>query len=97
MFIQQAVSAEDTWSDPFELRGDSHYRGLPARALILSSDADSTVTLRALAGDKSTVLASLDLGSTMEDISVPATGWYSVGVATGAYGGTPLTITVKQD
>lgn len=97
MIVQQAVSAEDTWSDVFELRGDSHYRGLPARALILSSDADSTVTLRCLASDKSTVLARIDLDSTMVDVSVPATGWYDVGVAPGNYGGTPFVIAVKQD
>ena len=96
MFIQQAVSAEDTWSDPFELRGDSHYRGLLARALILSSDADSTVTVQRLAADQSTPVAELDLDSTMVALEVPVTGYYRVGVATGNYGGTAMTITVEQ-
>lgn len=96
MFVQQAVSAEDTWSDPFELRGDSHNRGLHARALVCASADDSTVTLRRLAGDKSTVLARLELSSTMETVEVPVTGWYDVGVAVGAYGGTAFVITVEQ-
>ena len=96
MFVQQAIAAEDTWSDPFELRGDSHNRGLHARALVCASADDSTVTLRRLAGDKSTVLARLELSSAMETVEVPVTGWYDVGVATGNYGGTALTITVEQ-
>lgn len=96
MFVQQAIAAEDTWSDPFELRGDSHNRGLHARALVCASADDSTVTLRRLAGDKSTVLARLEFSSTMETVEVPVTGWYDVGVATGNYGGTPFVITVEQ-
>ena len=96
MVITKAITAQNQWSDKFELRGDSHNRGLHARALVCASADDSTVTLRRLAGDKSTVLARLELGSTMETVEVPVTGWYDVGVAVGAYGGTAFVITVEQ-
>ena len=96
MQVSLAVAAENTWSAAFELLGDTHARTNPARALISATRDDSTVTIQRLAGDKSTVVASLDLDSVMASLEVPVTGWYRVGVATGNYGGTPLTITVEQ-
>lgn len=94
-----SVSVENTWSAQFELAGDSHNRGLSARALISATSDASTVTMRRYAHSDDAVenyLASVDLDSTMTDFSVPVSGLYRVGVATGNYGGTALTITVEQ-
>lgn len=96
MVISKAITAENQWSDPFELRGDSHSRGLHARALVCSTDADSIVSIYRCTQAGVAISDVLDLGSVMEAIEVPVTGWYKVGVATGAYGGTALTITVEQ-
>ena len=96
MMVTKAITAENQWSDVFELRGDSHNRGLPARALICATSDASTVTLRRYASDGTTVVAALDLDSVMTAVEIPVTGTYDVGVATGNYGGTALTITVEQ-
>lgn len=96
MIVTKAITAQDQWSAVFELLGDVHARTKPARALIAATRDDSTVTVQRLAADQSTVVGALDLDSTMVALEVPVTGWYKVGVATGAYGGTPLTITVEQ-
>ena len=61
MQVSLAVAAENTWSAAFELLGDKHARTNPARALIRATRDDSTVTIQRLAGDKSTVVASLTL------------------------------------
>ena len=95
MVISKAITAQNQWSDPFELRGDSHNRGLPARALALCSTGANTVTLQRLAADKATAVASLALGSVMEAIEVPVTGWYRIGVATGDFVSAE-TLTVEQ-
>ena len=95
MFVQQAVSADDTWSDPFELRGDSHNRGMASRALVCCSTGANTVTLQRMASDKTTPVASLQLSSVMEAIEVPVTGWYRIGVATGDFVSAE-TLTVEQ-
>lgn len=93
----ETISAQNTWSAKFTLVGDYNLsRYEQRRALICATADDSTVTLRRYAADGTTVIASLDLGSTMESVEVPVTGLYDIGVATGAYGGTPLTITVEQ-
>ena len=91
-----SVSAENTWSEKFDLTGSSHNRGLPAVALICATSDTSTVTLRRYASDGTTVIASLDLDSTMAAIEVPVAGTYDVGVATGNYGAGAVTITVEQ-
>ena len=94
-----AVSAHDTWSTVFQLAGDDTIprTELPRRALINATRSDSTVTLRRYADVAGTTLLSeIDMGSTMEAVEVPVTGYYKVGVATGNYGGTALTITVEQ-
>ena len=96
MRVSLAVSAENTWSAKFDLLGDVHARVKPARALVCSTDPDSTVTIRRYDRDGTTVVASLDLESVMTAIEVPVSGTYDVGVATGNYGGTALTITVEQ-
>lgn len=96
MIVTKAITAQNQWSDPFELLGDVHARTKPARALIAATRDDSTVTVQRLAADQSTVVGALDLDSTMVALEVPVTGWYRVGVATGNYGGTALTITVEQ-
>lgn len=89
-----AVSAENTFSAKFTLNGDG--AGWARRALVCATSDASTVTLRRYASDGTTVIASLDLDSVMTDVSVPVTGTYDVGVATGNYGSTPLVITVEQ-
>lgn len=89
-----AISAQNTFSKKFVLYGDGAVWA--RRCLICATRDDSTVTLRRYASDGTTVIASLDLGSVMEAVEVPVTGWYDVGVATGNYGGTALTITVEQ-
>lgn len=95
VIITKAISAQNTWSDKFELQGDSGH--IPTRrALICATRDDSTVTLRRYGADGTTVIASLDLGSVMEAVEIPVTGLYDIGVATGNYGGTALTITVEQ-
>lgn len=52
MVITKAITAENQWSGPFELRGDPHNRGLRARALlqIVQGSVASTVSLRAVFG-----------------------------------------------
>lgn len=98
MFVQQAVSAEDTWSDPFELRGDSHNRGQRARALlqIVQGSVASTVSLRRYGTDGTTVTSTQTFTDTYNAIEVPVTGIYDVGVATGGFGTGAITITVEQ-
>lgn len=95
MVITKAITAQNQWSDVFELRGDSHNRGMASRALVLCSTGANTVTLQRLAGDKSTVTAALTMGSVMEAVEVPVTGWYRIGVATGDYVSNE-TLTVEQ-
>lgn len=95
---QKAITAENQWSDVFQLQGDDAVMGKRS-ALISASSDTSTVTVRRYAASTDAVtayLASIDLDSTMTDLGVPVTGLYRVGVATGNYGGTPLTITVEQ-
>ena len=92
----KSITAQNQWSTKFELLGDALASTKPARALICATSDASTVTLRRYASDGTTVIASLDLDSVMTDVSVPVTGTYDVGVATGNYGGTALTITVEQ-
>ena len=89
-----AISAENTWSDKFHLAGDG--AGWPRRCLVCATRDDSTVTLRRYNAAGDTVIASIDMDGTMTTVEVPLPGLYDVGVATGAYGGTALTITVEQ-
>ena len=91
-----AVSAENTWSAKFALGGDYALGRATSRALICATSDASIVTIRRYASDGTTVIASLDLDSVMTAIEIPVTGTYDVGVATGNYGGTALTITVEQ-
>ena len=95
MVISVNITAQDQWSDPFELRGDSHNRGMASRALALCSTGANTVTLQRMASDKTTPVASLQLGSVMEAIEVPVAGWYRIGVATGDFVSAE-TLTVEQ-
>lgn len=98
MIVTKAITAENQWSDIFQLQGDSGH--MPRRAALISVNRDdSTVTVRRYAAATDAVtayLSSIDLDSTMTDFGVPVTGLYRVGVATGNYGGTALTITVEQ-
>lgn len=98
VIASKAISAGNQWSDVFELQGDSGH--MPCRsAMVNATRDDSTVTLRRYAAATDAVdayLSSLDLGGVMQDIRVSVTGYYRVGVATGNYGGTALTITVEQ-
>ena len=89
-----SVSTENTFSAKFHLAGDG--AGWARRCLVCATDPDSTVTLRRYNAAGDTVIASLDLGSVMEAVEVPVAGLYDIGVATGNYGGTALTITVEQ-
>lgn len=94
---QKAITAENQFSDKFFLAGSGS--SFPGRsALICATRDDATVTLRRYGANKeaTTPLATLDMGSTMEEILVPVEGWYDVGVATGNYGAGTLTITVEQ-
>ena len=96
MKVSLPVSAQNTWSAQFELLGDAHYAGKPARALVsvVQGTADSTVTLRRYSG--STVIQSLTM-TKGQVVEVPVTGMYDIGVATGAFGTGEITITVEQD
>ena len=96
MKITKSITAENQWSTKFELLGDALASTKPARALICATSDASTVTLRRYASDGTTVIASLDLDSVMTAVEIPVTGLYDVGVGTGNYGGTALTITVEQ-
>ena len=96
MKTSKSITAENQWSTKFELLGDAHASTKPARALICATSDASTVTLRRYASDGTTVIASLALDSVMTAVEIPVTGTYDVGVATGNYGGTALTITVEQ-
>ena len=88
------VSAENTFSEKFHLAGDGS--GWARRCLVCATRDDSTVTLRRYATDGTTVVAALDMDSVMNAVEVPVQGLYDVGVVTGNYGGTALTITVEQ-
>ena len=96
MKTSKSITAENQWSTKFELLGDAHAATKPARALVCATSDVSTVTLRRYASDGTTVIASLDLDSVMTAVEIPVTGLYDVGVGTGNYGGTALTITVEQ-
>ena len=94
---QKAITAENQFSEKFFLSGSGS--SFPGRsALVCSTSDDATVTLRRYGASKeaTTPLATLDMGSTMEEVLVPVEGWYDVGVATGNFGGNALTITVEQ-
>lgn len=97
MVITKAITAQNQWSDPFELVGDSHNRGQRARALlqIVQGTANSTVSLRRY-GAAGTVTSTQAFTATYNAIEVPVTGIYDVGVATGAFGTGAITITVEQ-
>ena len=96
MKTSKSITAENQWSAKFELLGNAHSASKPASALVCATSDSSTVTLRRYASDGETVIASLDLDSVMAAVEIPVTGTYDVGVATGNYGGTALTITVEQ-
>ena len=95
--MQIAVSAQNTFSDKFFLSGSGS--SFPSRsALVCATRTDAKVTLRRYGADSAntTPLGSIDMTSTMEEVSVPVEGWYDIGVATGNYGADALTITVEQ-
>ena len=95
IIAQKAITAENQFSNKFFLAGSGS--SFPGRScLICANRDDSTVTLRRYDPTQTTVLATLDMGSTMEEVLIPVEGWYDIGVATGDYGGTALTITVEQ-
>ena len=95
---QKAITAANQWSDVVQLQGDDAVMGSRSALISLTRD-DSTVSVRRYASTSDDVedyLSSVDLDSTMTDLGVPVTGLYRVGVSTGNYGGTALTITVEQ-
>lgn len=93
--MQIAISAENTYSNKFFLAGSGS--SFPGRScLVCANRDDATVTLRRYDPTQTTVLAALDMGSTMEEVLVPVEGWYDIGVATGNYGAGAVTITVEQ-
>jgi hypothetical protein len=97
IIMQIAVSAQNTFSNKFFLSGSGS--SFPGRsALICATRDDSTVTLRRYGASSATAnpIASLDMGSTMEEVLIPVEGWYDIGVATGNYGAGAVTITVEQ-
>jgi len=97
IIAQKAITAENQFSDKFFLAGSGS--SFPGRsALVCVTRDDATVTLRRYGASKDTAipLATLDMGSTMEEVLIPVEGWYDVGVATGNYGAGTLTITVEQ-
>lgn len=95
IIAQKAITAENQFSDKFFLAGSGS--SFPGRsALVCVTRDDATVTLRRYGADGTTVIAALDLGSVMEAVEVPVAGVYDIGVSTGNYGGTALTITVEQ-
>ena len=93
----KAITAENQYSDKFFLSGSGS--SFPGRsALVCATRDDSTVTLRRYGASVATTtpIATLDMGSTMEEVLVPVEGWYDVGVARGNYGAGAVTITVEQ-
>jgi hypothetical protein len=91
------VSEQNSFSAKFFLSGSGS--SFPGRsALVCATRDDSTVTLRRYGASKDTAtpIATLDMGSTMEEILVPVEGWYDIGVATGNYGAAEVVITVEQ-
>lgn len=55
------------------------------------------MTIRRYASDKTTVIGIKEYtGLSIDELSVPQEGHYDIGVATGDYGGTPVTLTVEQ-
>lgn len=92
MQVTKEVTAQNQFSDQFELLGDKHNSGLgPARAQVWITGG-STVTIRRHIS--ATVVPTLTLTKS-QVFEVPATGMYSIGVATGDFvSGT--TIVVEQ-
>lgn len=91
MKVTKAVTAQNQFSDPFDLLGDKHSSVHPARALI-SIVGGSTVTLRRYSGSTIIQTVTMTKGQVLE---VPVTGTYTIGVATGDYVDA-TTITVEQ-
>lgn len=91
MQVSLAVSAQNTWSDQFELLGDAHSSTKPARAMIWMTGG-STVTIRRHVS--ASIVPTIELTES-QVFEVPATGMYSIGVATGGYVDA-TTITVEQ-
>lgn len=92
MQVSLAVEAQNTWSDQFELLGDKHSPVIgPARAMIWITGG-STVTLRRHIS--ASIVPTIELTES-QVFEVPATGMYSIGVATGDYVDA-TTITVEQ-
>ena len=95
---QKAITAENQFSDKFFLAGAGS--SFPGRAASICANVaahGSTVTIRRYASDKATVIGIKEYtGLSIDELSVPQEGHYDIGVATGGYGGTPLTLTVEQ-
>ena len=91
MEVSLAVEAQDTWSPQFELLGDRQNRVNPSRSMIWITGG-STVTLRRHVS--ATIVPTITLTKS-QVLEVPATGMYSIGVATGDYVNA-TTITVEQ-
>ena len=95
---QKAITAENQFSAIFFLAGSgSSFPGRSASLCANVASHGSTVTIRRYASDKATVIGIKKYtGLSIDELSVPEEGHYDIGVATGDYGGTPVTLTVEQ-
>jgi len=95
---QISVSAENTWSEKFNLSGDTD-GFTPARRALVSQygGADNTITIRRYSpADGTTIISAIEITDSMTDLSIPVEGLYDIGIATGNFGSGPCLITVEQ-
>lgn len=100
IIAQKAITAENQYSDKFFLAGAGS--SFPGRAASICANVaahGSTVTIRRYSENSASAPVVGIVKKTavaIDEFAVPAEGWYDIGVATGDYGGTPVTLTVEQ-
>ena len=90
MIVSKSITAQNQWSDKFQLQGDDGAMG--TRRALISITGGSTVTVRRYSGADVIQSSTMTRGQVLE---VPVTGTYDIGVATGDYVDA-TTITVEQ-
>lgn len=97
---EKAITAENQFSTKFFLAGaGSSFPGRAASicANVLSHGAGVTIRRYSENSASAPVVGIKKYtGLSIDELSVPVEGWYDIGVATGDYGGTPVTLTVEQ-
>ena len=77
----------------FQLQGDDAVVGQRSALVQMYGGSGNTVTIRRYAADKTTVIDSMTITKSQE-LRVPVTGLYDVGVTT--FGSGPVLVTVEQ-